>query len=508
MLKNILTYPFEITKKQAICLIFAMACFLNIVTFNILQHNGFYSYLNEDVACIVDMSKSFETEYEFVNKISSGDWNSATDLLKTYWKPPAYFIFSAPFLLIISNVNLFLSILNFFLCFITLLSVYGIVKNLCSIKAGLFAVFILSFCPLFFVIHRTFFIETILATAICLVLYIITKNKFDNPYWNILFTLSLIFALLTKEQIFIFYPAFLLFISANKENYKNSKRIINIIISFFCSYVIAYFMWYGNNAPNIFQHLLYYAKDMNNCDFFYYIKSFYYFDLSPLVFILLAFSIIYLLFSRKHLYILISFLFVLFVFSLSTNKVSRHIFPIIVFCPILMALFIFQIKNIFIKRSLILIICFVLSSQFILINFSHIKYFRSGNFYGYNYFKSVTYYDYKSKIQTYKQQYDYLKDLLGKDFEQDTLFINFFPTQAYNFLIFQENRKHKTCNIFTYYDVHRTNLTQYKNIVISSKDEQEYNKIAEQLLNNNYELVGVVDIYNHTEAKTLLYKKK
>jgi len=508
MLKKILTYPFEITKKQAIYLIFAMACFLNVVTFTILQHNGFYSYLNEDVACIIDMSKSFETEYELVNEISNGNWERATNLLKTYWKPPAYFVFSAPILLIINNINLFLSILNFFLCFLTLLFVYGIVKNLYSIKAGLIAVFILSFCPLFFVIHRTFFIETILATSICIVLYIITKNKLDNPYWNILFTLSLIFALLTKEQIFIFYPAFLLFILANKENYKSSKRIINIIISFFCSYVVAYFIWYGNNAPNIFRHLLYYAKDMNNCDFFYYIKSFYYFDLSPFVFILLVLSIIYLLFNRKHLYILISFLFVLFIFSLSTNKVSRHVFPVIIFCPILIALFLFQIKNTFIKRSLIFIICFVLLSQFILINFFHIKYFTSGNFYGYNYFKSVTYYDYKSEIQTYKQQYEYLKDLLGNEFENDTIFINFFPTQAYNFLIFQGNRKHKTCNIFTYYDVYKTNLTRYKNIIISSKDEQEYNKIAEQLLNNNYELVGVVDIYNHTDAKTFLYKKK
>ena len=100
MLKKILNCFFDITNKQAILLIFIMACFLNIVTFSVLQHNGFYSYLNEDVACIVDMSKSFEREYELINKLSSHNLNEAINLLRAYWKPPAFFVFSIPILIL------------------------------------------------------------------------------------------------------------------------------------------------------------------------------------------------------------------------------------------------------------------------------------------------------------------------------------------------------------------------------------------------------------------------
>ena len=508
MLKKILNYSFNITNKQAISLIFLMACLLNIVTFIVLQHNEFYSYLNEDVACIIDMSKSFETEYELINRLTNCNFSEVTNILKTYWKPPIYFIFSAPILLIINNINFFLVILNFLLCLITLFSLYGIVKNIYSKNAGIFACFILSCCPLFFVMHRTFFIETILTSSICIVLYIITKNKFDNLYWNILFTLSLTFALLTKEQIFIFYPVFLLFIIINKENFKDIKRFLNIILSFIFSYIIAYFLWYKYNAPNIFHHLLNFASDNINNDYFYYLKSLYYFDLSPIIFILFTFSMLYFLVKRKYYHIIFSFIFVIFVFSLSGNKVSRHIFPIIIFCPIIISLFIFHIKNIFVRKGAIFIICVVLAFQFISVNFFNIKYFLSGNFFGYNYFKGVTYYNYESKTETYKQQLEYLKNILGNNFEEDTVFIEFFPPQAYNFLQFQENRNSKTCNIFTYSDLNKKDFLQYKNIIISSKDEQKYNDIQDLLLKNNFEFISVIDIYNNTEAETFLYKKK
>ena len=508
MLKRILNYSFNITHKQAVLLIFITACFLNIITFIILRHNGFYSYLNEDVACIVDMTKSFETEYDLLNDLNKHDWHGAINLLKTYWKPPVFFVFSAPVLSIINNANLFLPVLNFLLCFITLLAVYGTVKNTYSIKAGLFASFILSLCPLFFVMHRTFFIETLLTTSICIILYIITKNKFDNIYWNVLFTLALTFALLTKEQIFIYYPVFLLFISANKENYTNVKRIINIISAFIFSYLIAYFLWYKYGAPNIFQHLLKFASEKINADFFYYLKSFFFIDISPLIFVLFVISVIFFILKRKHSGIITSFLFVLFIFSLSENKVSRHIFPLLIFCPILISLFVFQIKNVFIKRTLVITILCVLSIQFIAINFFNLKIFTSGNFYKYNYFKGITYYNYKPGTDTYKKQYEYFKDLLGQDFEKNTAFIQFFQPQTYNFLIKQENTDNRKCDIFTYYDIDEKTLIKYKNVVISTNDEQEYNNFANMLLKNDFEFVCVVDINNHTDAKTFLYKKK
>ena len=203
----------------------------------------------------------------------------------------------------------------------------------------------------------------------------------------------------------------MLFIIRNKENYTNIKRILNIILAFIIYYLIAYLLWYKYNAPNIFTHLLKFANQNINNDYFYYLKSLYYFDLSPIVFILFIISVIYFLFKRKNIYIFISFLFILFIFSLSNNRVSRHLFPVIIFCPILISLFIFQIKNIFIKKSSIFLISFVLFLQFISINFCNFKYFSDGkySFFNYNYFKGITCYNYKPKNETYKQQYDNLK---------------------------------------------------------------------------------------------------
>ena len=510
MLHKILNFFINIKQKQAIFIILLIACFLSINTFIILEHNKFYSYLDESVSSILDMSHSFLTEYELINYIYDKKIYEAIKLLYNYWKPPAFFVLSAPLLLLIKNINLFLSIFNFLLIFLTLFSIFQIVKKLYSIQAGLFASFILSCCPLFFVIHRTFFIETLLTTSIAIVLYIIINNKFDNVYWNICLIIFLTISFLTKEQIFIFCPIFLLFILIDRKNYINIKRILTILLVFFVSYMFAYILWYQHNAPNIFSHLLKYAVDDINKDYFYYIKSLYFFCISPIIFILFVISSIYFIIKKQHLTIIFSFLFILFIFSLSTNKVSRHIVPVILFLPILISLFIFQIKNIYTKRIFLLIVCLFIFFQYIFINYTKIKLFSQNNFYKYNFFKGVTYYNYKSKIQTYKQQYEYLKDILGENFKTNTMFINFFPPHAYNFLILQKDRKEKVCDICLYEDIKKTigKHVKYKNIIVSSINENEFNKTKNWLSTNNYIYSGIIDIFNHTPKATFLYTKK
>ena len=217
----------------------------------------------------------------------------------------------------------------------------------------------------------------------------------------------------------------------------------------------------------------------------------------------------YLLLKKQYINIIVSFLFILFLFSLSGNKVSRHIFPAIIFCPILISLFIFRIKNNFLKKSTVFIICFILLIQFVSVNFFNINYFVSGKFYGYNYFKGLTYYNYKSKIETYKQQMEYLKSYLGNNFESETAFIHFFPPISYNFLILQKNRKDKVCNIFTYRDLNnlKERIELYKNVVISSSNQEIYDKFTNWLLQNEFNYVSEIDIFNHTNAKTFLYER-
>ena len=103
---------------------------------------------------------------------------------------------------------------------------------------------------------------------------------------------------------------------------------------------------------------------------------------------------------------------------------------------------------------------------------------------------------------------EYLNNILGNNFEDKTAFINFFPPQAYNFLIFQRNRKNNICNTFTYEDINylKRNIERYKNIIISSNNKDMYNEFTNWLLQNNFKYIDVINIFNHTEAKTFLYK--
>ena len=104
---------------------------------------------------------------------------------------------------------------------------------------------------------------------------------------------------------------------------------------------------------------------------------------------------------------------------------------------------------------------------------------------------------------------EYLKTILGNNFEEETAFINFFPTQAYNFLIFQKGRENKTCNLFIYQDLNnlKKKIESYKNIVISSSSQETFNEFTNWLLLNKFKYVDAINIFNHTQAKTFLYKK-
>lgn len=502
---RIFNFFHNITNKQAIIVVFMMACFLAINSLIILNHNKFYSYLDEDVVSIIDMSTSFVHEYNIIEYIKNKSFYEIFNLIETYWKPPAFFIFSLPFLIFIKNINVFISILNLIISFITLVSVYGITKRVFSIKAGLLASYILTFIPLFFVIHRTFFIEILLTAMIALVIDVIFFNRFNDFKTNMFLSVILIIAILTKEQVFIYFPIFLIFAVFSKGNYKTLSNIVNIGIVFLFSFLVSYLLWYYLNAPNIFKHLLKYSKETFNTDYLYYLKSFYYFDISSIISFLFIAACIFLIFKKKYIHFVISFFFIIVIFSLSGNKVSRHIFPVIIFCPIIISLFIFNIRHRYVKNILISIILLLLPVQYFMINYLPYRYYFVNH--SYNFFRGVTFYDYKPMIQTYKQQYEHLTKILGYNFEEKTAFIQVFSPIAYNFLLLQQNRKSNVCKVFIYDDIPyiRENITNYTNIIISDRDKNIFDSFEEFLLTNSFEKKAKINIYNHDNNEIWLY---
>lgn len=484
---KILNYFSNITGKQAVFIIILIACFHFINTLLVLETNKFYYNPDESVTGTLDMLCSFGQEYNLIRLVDKP--NAVSEILSDiidYWKPPFYFLTALPFLYFIYDINLFICVFNFFISLITLLSVYGIVAKIHSKQAGLFASFILSMCPVFFTIHRTFFIETMLAATLSLALYIIISYKSDIKLSGFQIVAVLTVGLLTKEQFYIYLPVLLMFAIYTGTHKITAKKVIRTFFIFISAVIIAYMLWYFYLPNNIVIHLLNFSKINDVSDYFFYFKDFYFFSLTPVIVISWVIATVYFGIKKKnHLWISAP-LFILFIFSLSSNKVTRHIFPVIIFIPIIITLFVFEIKNLILKKSIILFLIVFMLLQFFLINYSYVRYYREKSFNGFNQFGALSYAFYVPEFETYKYKYNMLKRILGKYSIQKTAFVYVFTPLVYNFLTLQKDREDNLIDAFIYdsFDDLKTNINSYTNIMISDKDRKSFSKFDNWVLKN------------------------
>ncbi|GAB1401589.1 hypothetical protein MASR1M68_05000 [Elusimicrobiota bacterium] len=475
---KILNYFSNITGRKAVFIIILIACFHFINSLIVLETNKFYSNPDESVTGILDMLCSFGQEYNLVRLVDKP--NPVSEIFSgfiDYWKPPFYFLTALPFLYFIYDINLFICILNFFISLITLLSVYGIVSKLISKQAGLFATFILSLCPVFFTMHRTFFIETMLATTLSLSLYVIISHRDDIKLSGFQLVFVLALGLLTKEQFYIYMPVLLAFAVFYGKSL-NIKNFTKILLLFFIATALAHLAWYYYLPNNIFVHLLNFSKIKDVPDYLFYFKDFYFFSLTPVVFIFWIIATIFFVVKKKN-YIWISApLFILFLFSLSTNKVTRHIFPVIIFIPIIITLFIYELKNIILKKSIIIFLITLMLFQFFLINYSSLRCYREKNFNDFNQFGALSFAFYVPESETYGHKYNMLRKILCKYSIQKTAFIHVFIPIVYNFLTLQKDRNSNIVDAFTYesFDDLIGNINSYTHIVISDKNMDLFSK--------------------------------
>lgn len=506
---NISNYFKNFTNKHAILIIVLIACFHAINTLIVLKTNHFYSAPDESVTCIVDMSHSFCQEYQLIKLVDNSTISEFFKNLVSYMKPPVYFLTAFPFLYFIHDINIFITVFNLFISLITLLSVYGIVSKINSKQAGLFASLTLSLYPLFFSMHRTFFIETLLAATVALSLYIIILHKPENKFPALALTFVLTAGLLTKEQFFVYMPFLLLFIFYT--NYKSIKNNVILFISFFLAFILAYIAWFCYLPVNIFVHLINYAKDNINMDYFFYFKDYFYFSLTPFVSIFWIIATGYFIFKKKNFLWILNPLLILFIFSVSGNKVIRHMFPVIIFIPVLITLFIYEIKNNSLRRFIIAFSIIFMFLQFLIINYSDNRYYRQSKFNVYNSFKALNYAFYIPKTETYKMQYSMIENIIGKSFAKKTAFVQVFTPFVYNLLIINQNRYSDICNIYTYESLEyiKNNINLYDNIIISDRDKNTFNEFDIWLTEKNtkFKKIQSLTIYNHDSAQIWLYQK-
>lgn len=528
MIKSIFRFFENLTNKQAIIIIFILTVFLSLNTFVIVKHNAFYSYVDNSVDSAIDLvqyyvyTKSINREISFqkldlksfftlksllcnvnILSIHVTDIILKDDTFVSQWKPPFFFIFSSFILFLAQDVFTFSILLNFILIFFNLLFVYVIVKNLKSIHAGLLSSFILSFTPLFFCLHRTFFLETLYITTILLIFLLVLKYNFNNIFSCSLFVLVLTMAILTKQQIFIYLPVFFLFV-VYKQKCIDMKEISIFFVLIIISVLISYFLWYYHNFFNIFAKLNEYAKENWNYEKFYYIKSLFHFDISYIIFSFFLISIIFCFVkkNRKTYPFIISFIYVFFLFFFfSKNSMSRHLFPIIPFVAIVISLFIFDIKNLLIRKYVILFLVLMLFFQYFFINYS--DFFMKGNFYKYNFFKGITYYKYIPIMNTYRQEYEKTRQILGNNFENNTIFVE-YPPIVYNYFLIQKKDNNNLCKFISYNEFFQYDLANIKNVLfVKPKDLDLFLKIKSSLFENKYNLIKIENKYDY---RTLDFK--
>ncbi len=505
---KIFNYFENLSQKHAIFIIILIACFHFINTLIVLKTNNFYSAPDESVTCIVDMSHSFCQEYTLISLLQNLQISDFFHSLAIYWKPPLYFLTAIPWLYFINDIPLFISLFNFLVSSITLFSVYGILAKLHSKQAGLTAALTLSLYPLFFSMHRTFFIETLLAAVFALCIYIMILYRNKNIFYSLTAVSAISAGLLTKEQFIIYIP-FLLMFSLNKKNI-NIFNILYIFSLMAVASAAAYLFWYAYLNDNIFVHLINYAKENLNADYFFYFKELYFFGASQPLALLFAAASLYFLLNKKYYIWFLTPLILLAIFSVSGNKVTRHIFPVIIFMPVVITLFLFEIKNAFFRKTCILLLILTMTLQFFLINYSQIQYYRKEKFNIFNHFKGISFAFYYPEDTTYKMQYDMLKNTIPSLSAANTAFIQVFTPLVFNFLIFQKDRNAATFDIYTYNSLEslKNNHSRYKNVIISDRDKITFNEFDIWSKNTQFRKWRILNLYNHDNATIWLYGNK
>ena len=506
---KIFNYFENLSQKHAIFIIILIACFHFFNTLIVLKTNNFYSAPDESVTCIVDMSHSFCQEYTIISLLKNLQISDFFHSLATYWKPPVYFLAAMPCIYFVNDIPLFISLFNFLISLITLFSVYAILTKLHSKQAGLLAALTLSLYPLFFNMHRTFFIETLLAAVFALCIYIMILYRNNNIFYTLAAISAISAGLLTKEQFVIYIP-FLLVFALNK-NKINIFKILYVSSVTAAAAAAAYALWYVYLSDNIFVHLLNYAKENINADYFFYFKELYFFGATPPAALLFAAAALYFLLNKKYYIWFLTPLLILAIFSLSGNKVARHVFPVIIFMPIATTLFLFEIKNALFRKISILMLILIMILQFFLINYSQIQYYRKEKFNIFNDFKGISFAFYYPENTTYKMQYDMLKNTIPSLSAKNTAFVQVFTPLVFNFLIFQKDRDAATFDIYIYNSLEslKNNLNRYDNIIISDRDKTVFNEFdAWAAKNTQFRKGKILNLYNHDKAKVWFYGKK
>ncbi len=235
------------------------------------------------------------------------------------------------------SVDLMIVMTNAFFSTVLLLSMYGIGSLVAGRAVGLLSALFISFCPLVFGHSRVAMLDYPLMCLVALSVYLALKTKgFSSLRYSVFLGLACAAAQWTKETAFLFLlPALMYYffkgsVSGDKKGRHNAALNFSVALGIFL--LLSSFVYLKPLSAVLRD--IYFAKVFlisHNPDPLYYFRSFLFEGVGPVVFFAsLPFFISYVMHIRQREKVFFVWFFVpLVLFSISVNKVSRFLLPVL-----------------------------------------------------------------------------------------------------------------------------------------------------------------------------------
>jgi len=326
-------------------------------------YNNYIYFKLDNVPPLNDQAHHLTNRDYFINFFKSFNLKE----LKPYTKdcyPPFFYICGAFFYFLTGNNILSCIITNSFFYLILLISIFFIGKKILDYKLGIIACLVISLYPYIYAATRVFLIDfaltSIVTLSICLMVY---SNEFSNVKMAILFGVTCLLGMLTKQSFFFYICGPLIFnvVTALKlDSAKIKNLFIIFIIGLFIPLLYSYLFWFktvNNLFKTSFQGV--YFVPQNG-----WTAIFYYFKILPdqitwLFLIVFIFSILIYIFHKDYnKNILLSWFLLPNIFlSLIPIKDTKYTLPLLPAIALISAWGICYIKNL--KAKIFLLVFFI-----------------------------------------------------------------------------------------------------------------------------------------------------
>ncbi|MBN2407379.1 MAG: glycosyltransferase family 39 protein [Elusimicrobia bacterium] len=281
------------------------------------------------------------------------DMRPDAEWLRRFWelafkkqRPPLYYLTGSLALFLGQDMKSLIIANNLVYLAVLFCSVYAIGRKTGGEGAGILAVFILSMFPATFAVSRLLAAENALAAMLALALYLSMPGHFEDPGFSLGFGAIVGLGFLTRRTYFVFFlpvACYIVFNGIKNNRFRDRRYLVNSILSLLACLAVAS-VWYRGRyiSPGAYYYSGFITHSGNGPMF--YFRHMLHPQLGAFFVFILGASVIYAM--RKHrLFMPLTVIFLLAVFTIIKNRQERFIFPVYVFAALMMADFVWSFSR-------------------------------------------------------------------------------------------------------------------------------------------------------------------